>query len=204
MVPSKVKGWANPESKPHKGHLICLEPDCTSLWRQSVWWALPSFPWSPRKGQRQTASFYHAYHEQSQKKWKINLNVKLTHHYLNTLKKNVKTKCDIFTWFCKCKLCHQFSPIWLRPTIQGALPVNVKTCILHSWLMSLETTETLFLWFKKGARTRLFKPTLPSLHTLSSYYRTTRQETHSLEGPMQSSWQKAPHPLHMIMAFNRQ
>lgn len=35
-------------------------------------------------------------------------------------------------------------------------------------------------------------------------HRTTRHDTHSLEGPMQSSWQKAPQPLHMIMAFRRQ
>lgn len=33
------------------------------------------------------------------------------------------------------------------------------------------------------------------------YYLTTRHNTQSLEGPIQSSWQKAPQPLHMIMAL---
>lgn len=38
----------------------------------------------------------------------------------------------------------------------------------------------------------------------ASNYLTTRHDTHSLEGPMQSSWQKAPQPWHMIMALSRQ
>lgn len=33
------------------------------------------------------------------------------------------------------------------------------------------------------------------------YYLTTRHNTQSFEGPMQSSWQNAPQPWHMIMAF---
>ncbi|TNN85111.1 hypothetical protein EYF80_004765 [Liparis tanakae] len=39
---------------------------------------------------------------------------------------------------------------------------------------------------------------------IGSRHRTTKHDTHSLEGPMQSSWQKAPQPLHTIMAFSRQ
>lgn len=40
------------------------------------------------------------------------------------------------------------------------------------------------------------RPPAPSV-----YYLMTRHETHSLEGPMQSMWQKAPHPSHMVMAL---
>ncbi|KAJ8388018.1 hypothetical protein AAFF_G00148090 [Aldrovandia affinis] len=42
----------------------------------------------------------------------------------------------------------------------------------------------------------------PALPGPGAYYLTTKQETQSLEGPMQSSWQKAPQPWHMIMALS--
>lgn len=73
---------------------------------------------------------------------------------------------------------------------------NVGTeakAVLDSLLMTLG-----FFHVKKlGCKVGVLNPSLRS-------YRTTRQATQSLDGPMQSSWQKAPQPLHTIMALRRQ
>lgn len=122
------------------------------------------------------------------------------------LENNVKTKCDIFTWFLSANL----SPIHSPPWTQGLLH---KVLFLQMWrpasalLINVSGDNWNFISVtSKGCKNTSGHsyPSFPPLHTLQSCYRTTRQETHSLEGPMQSSWQKAPHPLHMIMAFNRQ
>lgn len=138
MVPPKVKGWVNPKCKSHKGML--------SVKTSSAWWALPdhSFPFPPRRGQRQRVSYHPCIplnYFQSQKKWSINLNVKLIHHYLNSWKTMLKQNVTYLHDFLSANLSPIHSPTRLTLTIQGALPVNVKTCILHSWLMSLETTN---------------------------------------------------------------
>lgn len=113
--------------------------------------------------------------------------LKVIHYYLNTWENNVKTKCDIFTWFCKCKLVtNSQSLAWLRLTIQGALPLKCKICTLYTWLSNicLLTTEIycLFLWFQKDAKTQPANPSLlpPLQCVLSSLVTEQQGRTHTV------------------------
>lgn len=173
MVPPKVKGWVKPQSKSFKGMLSVknLQPACADITSMMLTsWPLfpfPRPPWERLEAHSYLSPCIPLNYFQSQKKWNRNLNVKLTHHYLNPWKTMLKQNVTYLHDFLSANLSPIHSPTRLRLTIQGALPVNLKTCILHSWLTSLETTATLFLWFQRVHDHVLLSLPFPPLHSWS-------------------------------------